>query len=365
MKRIVIREAVAEDNASIMALAERCPQEGMITFLFKRTPRFNSINQLLDPDSWHYVACDGDRVVGVIGVMFFQARVLQKECKVAYILDLLLESDYRQGTTAFRLIKPVVEQLYRTDADLVLVNFLKENPHPLVFAKGRAGFPAALNLGDNMFYSMLSLYRTRLSNQFTIETPTEKDIPELVELYNRFSKSYKIAQVMSEDLLRHYTENIVGLELENFLVARKDGRIRAVTALWDEDYYRSYEVLRLNFTLAMVSRIVRMLSWFMKVPQPIRLNQPLSQLSLVMNAHDECPEALEDLFRHVNNMHRGSKYTLISMYAQQHDPTLKILQKFKGISVSSEMHAFARDPALLDLLREDPKPVLFNLLLLQ
>lgn len=365
MNKIIVRKATDADDPGIMELAQRCPQEGMITFLFKRTPQFNTITRLLDPESWHYLACDGERIVGVVGVMFFQARVLNRICKIAYILDLLLDHDYRRGTVAFRLIKPVVEQLYQTDADIVLVNFLKDNQHPLVFAKGRAGFPAALPLGDNMFYSMLSLHRMKLSKQFEICHPTEKDIPELAELMNHCGRQYKIAEVMTPELLQHYTTNVAGLSLDNFLIARQAGKIKAVTAMWDEHFYKCYEVQKLTLGLTVVTNLVKLLSLVMKVPQPIRLNQPLSQLSLVLNAHDDCPAALDDLFRHVNNINRGSKYTLISLYAQQNDPIMKVVSRFKGMSVQSEMHAFARHPEFLDQLKDDPSPVMFNLALLQ
>ncbi len=87
------------------------------------------------------------------------AQVLGRTRKVAYILDLPLDSNYRRGTTAFRLIRPVVQQLHRSDADMVWVNFLKDNRHPLVFTEGRAGFPAATHLGDNTFFSMMRKFR--------------------------------------------------------------------------------------------------------------------------------------------------------------------------------------------------------------
>jgi len=353
------------DNDGIAALARRCPQEGMITFLFNRGPRFNTINRLLDPLAWHFVAVDQDRIVGVVGVIYFKAQVLGSTKKVAYILDLLLDKQYRRGTTAFRLIKPVVERLYESDAEMVLVNFLKDNVHPLVFAKGRAGFPAALNLGDNTFYSMLSLSKMRVEPAYQIDTPTENDIPELLELYQSCSKSYRIAQVLDETTLRHYLQNLQGLGLENFLVARHNGRIRAVTALWDEIPYKCYEVQKLNFAIASVTRLLKIMSYFMKVPQPIELHQPLSQLSLVLSAHLDSPEAIEMLFRHVNNMNRGSKYTLITHYGQVNDPITKVIRKFRGMSVKSEMHAFARHPELLDQLAQVNSPVMFNLALLQ
>lgn len=337
----------------------------MITFLFNRSPRFNTINRLLDPKAWHFVACDQGRIVGIVGVITFHAQVLGVTKKVAYLLDLLLDSPYRRGTTAFRLIKPVVQRLYDSDADLVLVNFLKDNRHPLVFAKGRAGFPTALHLGDNTFYSMLSLRNMKVDSEYQIDHPSKSDIPEMLEIYQSCSKAYKIAQILDESTLLHYVQNIEGLGLENVLVARRHGRIRAITALWDEIPYKSYEVQKLNFTISSVTRLLKVMSYFAKVPRPIELHQPLSQLSLVLSAHLDCPQAIETLFRHVNNIHRGSKYTLITLYGQENDPVTKVIRKFRGMSVKSEMHAFARDPKLLEELSQCQAPVMFNLALLQ
>lgn len=365
MSRIEFRQAEESDDVGITALARRCPQQGMITFLFNRGPRFNSINRLLDPNAWHFIAIDQGRVVGVVGIIHFEAQVLGSTKKIAYILDLLLDEQYRRGTTAFRLIKPVVERLYQSDADMVLVNFLKDNHHPLVFAKGRAGFPAAVNLGENCFYSMLPLRRLKVDPGYQIDTPTQSDIPELLELYLRCSQNYKIAQILDESTLHHYLQNLQGLGLENFLVARRNGRILAVTAQWDEIPYKSYEVQKLNFAISTITQMLKVMSCFISVPKPIQLHQPLSQLSLVLNAHLDCPEAIEMLFRHVNNIHLGSKYTLITLYGQDIDPITKVIRKFRGMSVKSELHAFARNPDLLVELARVNSPVMFNLALLQ
>jgi len=365
MRQLVFRPAEETDNDGIVELARSCPQEGMITFLFNRGPRFNTINRLLDPDAWHFVACDQGRVVGVVGVIHFQAQVLGRTRKIAYILDLLLDSHYHSGTTAFRLIRPVVQQLRQSDADMVLVNFLKDNRHPLVFTEGRAGFPAATHLGDNTFFSMLSLRKMKVDTAYKIEQPTERDLPELLDLFRRSSTDYKIAQVLDETTLQHYLRNIQGLGLENFLVARREGRIRAVTAQWDEMAYKSYEVQKLNFTIASITRLLKLMSYVAKVPRPIQLYEPLSQISLVLTAHLDCPEAVEMLFRHVNNLHRGSKYTLLTLYGQDSDPITQVTRKFFGMSVKSEMHAFARDPQLAVQLGQVDLPVMFNLALLQ
>jgi len=166
---------------------------------------------------------------------------------------------------------------------------------------------------------------------------------------------------MTEDRFRKYLGSINGLSLDNFLVVRENGKIKAVTAVWDEHAYKSYQVLRLNFSIRVVAGILNFLSLFMKVPHPIRINEPLRQLSLVLYAHDDCPEALDNLFRYVNNINLGSDYTLIMLYAQENDPVFRFMKKFTGISVRSELYLFAKETQLLERLKKDSSGVLFDI----
>jgi hypothetical protein len=98
----------------------------------------------------------------------------------------------------------------------------------------------------------------------------------------------------------------------------------------------------------------------MRVPHPIRLNEPLRQLSMVLYAYNS-PEAMNSLFRHINNISRGSEYTLITLYTQENDPIFHALKNFLGVSVHSEMYLFAKETKVYDKLREDPSTVLLDL----
>jgi hypothetical protein len=365
MGSITIRLAEDSDNEKIMGLARKCPQQGMITFFVNRTPRFNSLHKLLDPGAWHYVACKDDQIIGLVGVMHFQGKVLGMDSKIGYMLDLRLLEEYRSGLTAFRLVKTAVDHLRQSDADMVIVNFLKDNKSPMVFTSGRGGLPAAHFLGENAIFNLLPMHKMKLDKRFSIELLSEKDIPELIDLYNRYAKGFKIAPVFTEERFRRNLNSLDGFSLDKFIVAKENGKIKAVTATWDEHIYKSYQILKLNFTINVVTRILKFLSMFMKVPNPVRINEPLRQLSLVMYAHDDCPEALDTLFRHVNNTQRGSEYTLITIYAQVKDPIFRLLQKYKGISVQSEMYLFAKDPSIFQGLDDDKSPVLFDMIMIQ
>jgi hypothetical protein len=361
MSSIQVHIADDADNESILDLAKKCPQEGMITYFVNRTPRFNTLQRLLDRGALHFVARKEDSVIGLVGVVHFPARVLDKTYKVGYVLDLKVEDAYRSGITAFKLIRTAEDHIRKSDADMVIANFLKDNKRPLVFTSGRGGLPTAHYLGTNKIFNIVPILRMRLDKHYEIDKPTEKDIPGILELYRKYATGFGIAPIITEDRFRKYLDTINGLSLDNFLVARENGRIRAVTALWDEHAYKNYQVLKLNFSIRVATIILNFLSLFIRVPHPIRLNEPLRQLSLVLYAHDDCPEALDTLFRHANNISLGSEYTLIMLYAQENDPIFRFMKKYTGVSIRSEMYLFAKETAVYEELKENSSGVLFDL----
>lgn len=362
MGALHIRIAEENDNEKILELASRCPQEGMITFYPDRKPRFNTLHRIVDPGAFHYVACDGDDIIGLIGVIHFETRILDKVRKIGYILDLKMLPAYRQGITSFRLVKTAVEHLQASDVEMVMVNFLKDNKRPMVFTSGRGGLPPACYLGDNRIFNMFPVRFMALDNRFVIEEPSEEDIPDMVSLLQRYADTFRIGPVVTEAVFRNYL-SLEGLSLDHFLVARQDGRLRAMTACWDEHTYKSYNVLRLKPATTALVRLMRLVSLFWRMPRPVRMNEPLRQLSLVLFAHDNCPEALDTLFRHVNNIHLGGEYSMLTIYAQERDPMFRYLNKHYGVSIRSEMHLFAKDMTIFNKLKDTTQPALLDLVL--
>jgi hypothetical protein len=343
MRKITIRLADESDNESILALAERCPQEGIISFFVNRSPRFNTLHRLLDPDAFHFVACEGDRVIGLVGVIHFQATLRSEPCRFAYIMDLRLDVAWRNGTTAFKMIKAATDYLLSGTVDYIIGIFLKDNKRPTVFASGRAGIPKGFHMGDNRFFNIIPLRRRPVDSRFDISTAVDSDLPELSALYRLYASQYRMAPVYSEERLRYLLDTFEGFGLNQLLIAREDGVIRAVTGMWDEHYYKSYQVTRLNTKIKLVNQALGVMSLFMKAPAQVQVNQPLRQLSLMLYAHNDCPEALAALFNEVNNRHRGSDYTLITLYAQERDPVFNCVKGLVGVDVRSEMFLFCKD----------------------
>ena len=339
-RKVLIRLAEDSDNQAVLELSSRCAQSGMVTMYPDRSPVFNRIHSLLDPDSYHLISINADRVVGSLGTLHSDFFFQDKPVRTAYFMDFRVDPDFRLGLTAYRMVKRAIEFENGSGIRMALATLLKNNEAPMVFTKGRGGFPASLYLGDNRVYSYVPIRRLKTSNRFSIRRAMESDIPGLVALYNRFYRSYRLAPRMTEEIFRHYITKIEGLSLDRFFVACEGSEIKAVLAAWDAKSIKRYMVTQSNYRVKLISGLVKFLAYFGRMPEPIRVNEPLKQLSLVLYAHDESTDALAALFRHLNNLNIGGQYSLIQVQVHADDPANVSLKGLTGISVYSEIHFF-------------------------
>jgi hypothetical protein len=342
------------DNERILELSPRCVQSGMISMYPDRSPVFNRLHRLVDPASYHTVALNNSQVVGLLGTVHGDLYLEDQPLRAAYFMDFRVDPAYRKGLTAYRLVKPTIDRERSSGARLGLATVLRNNEAPMVFTKGRGGFPASLYMGDNRIFNFVPIRKLSIDPRYTIEIPTADDIPGLVRLYNSFYQTYRLAPRLSEEQFRQYISRIDGLDLNNFRIAREDGKIKAVIAIWDEAPFRNYWVTRSNLKIKTLNTISRLFSLFTKMPEPIRTNQPLKQLSLVLFAHDHSIEALGALLRYANNLHRGGNYSLMQIQIHQDDPAMACLKGLTGISIYSEIHLFTETHELAREIESTP-----------
>jgi GNAT superfamily N-acetyltransferase len=339
-RKILVRLAKEEDNTPVLELSPRCVQRGMITMYPDRAPVFNQLHRLLDPESYHMVAIDQGKVIGLLGTLHTDFYFRGAPYRTAYFMDFKVDPDYRRGLTAFRMVRQAIDRERESGTRLALATLLKNNEAPMAFTKGRGGFPVSLYLGDNRVFSFVPVRRLKTDSRYTFRSATETDIPQLVALYNRFYSTYRLAPRITEELLIQYMTRIEGLDPGCFLLALEDERIKAVVAAWDAKSLKRYRVTRANFKVKLISGLVRFLSWFGKMPEPIGINEPLKQLTLVLYAHDEDINALASVFRQINNANLGGDYSLIQLQIHEDDPAKESLKGLTGISVFSEIHLF-------------------------
>ncbi len=359
-QRIVIDLMNDEDNQAILDLSHRCPQKGVIEGYPDRSPEFRRIHQQISSKSYHMVARKGDRLIGAFGAVFTNLQYENQNFDAAYLMDLKVDPEYQRSTVAYRVVKETVSKLLAMDNKLTIATFLKNNQYSLIFTKARAGIPEAKYLGDFRIFSIVPLFKKKLSKKFIIGHPTEDDIPELVQLYNKYYSGFKLAPRMTEELLRKYTSEIDGMDFSQIWVARKNEKIASVICAWDEDRYKRWYVTRINRMMKFLSILLRVFGLFMKMPAPILENNSFKHIALVLSAHDDCIAGMQDLLRSVNNFYRGKEYTILQTHFHKDDPVNVATKGLQGFVVHGEIHLFTPDTNVAKQIAEDDGLVHFE-----
>ncbi|MCD6347265.1 MAG: GNAT family N-acetyltransferase, partial [Bacteroidales bacterium] len=341
------------DNEAILKLSHRCPQNGVIGGYPDRSPEFRRIHKQLSDKSYHMVAREGDKLIGAFGAIYTNLHYKDQNFDSAYLLDLKVDPEHRRSTTAYRVVKETVNHLRTLNTQMAVASFLKDNEYSLIFTRSRAGIPDAQYLGDFRIFSIVPIFRKKVSKVFTIDHPTKAEIPELIKLYNKFYSTYKLAPRMDEELFSLYTNEIDGMDLGQIWVARQDGKIKATICAWDEDHYKRWFVVRMSRFMKFLSFSLKALGLIMKMPAPIRENTPFKHISLVLAAHDDCIDGMRDLLRSINNFYRGKEYTILQTHFHNQDPLNTALKGLNGFSIRVEAHVFTEDKELARRIAED------------
>ena len=357
-KNVTVDFLKDDDNEAVLNLSHRCVQHGVISVYPDRSPVFNRIHKEIDPDAFHTVARLGDKIVGCLGGIRTPVQHEGKVYKPVYMLDFKVDPDHQKGLTAYRLVKEAYDRTFGKGEQMGFATIIKGNMASHIFTRGRAGFPGSINLGEIHVNNTIPLRKKKVDKRFVIEHPVEDDIKEIVDIYTRFYKTYKLAPFITEEDFRHYLDKIEGIDLDNMWIARENGRIAAVLCAWDEKVYKSIRVMSIPFGMKLVFLATRLLSLFMKMPAAIRVGEALRQISLVMLAHDNNISALKSLVRHVYNIHRGTEYTVIHTRFHEEDPMRQVLDGMFGLKVEIEVHMLTGDPELGKRIKETPGPVL-------
>ena len=165
---------------------------------------------------------------------------------------------------------------------------------------------------------------------------------------------------MSEELFRYYLSDIEGIGLENIWVARENGKIQAVLCAWDENVYKRWMVMKIPLGMKAVFWLTRFLSIFVKMPAPVITGKALRQKTLVLMGHDNNLYAFKSLVRYINNIHRGSEYTVLQTHFHKEDDMATALDGLLGLNVEIEIHMLTADPELSESIQKSPGPVMFE-----
>lgn len=129
---IIIRQADKNDIPAIRNILEN--DLGYNVPLSELTER---INTMLSRGNYNiFVACDGEKVVGFVGVVSFLAFEVEKEC--IKVIALAVSESYRRNGIGIQLLKEVEQFARSNNIGIILLNsgLPRENAHKFYESQG-------------------------------------------------------------------------------------------------------------------------------------------------------------------------------------------------------------------------------------
>ena len=322
---VSVRDAVADDNAALVEIAAACPMVGDVTMTVDRAPDFFALARL-EGERWRVGVAEQDgRVVGCVMACERLAYLDGRPTCTTYVGDLKVRPEHRGGGAADALeeFTRIATRGYGGDDVPVLLTILAGNRAMERRAPGPRGLPALTRFATVLVHAVPFLWprRERVSG-VRVEPARREDLEEMAALWARQAPDRQLAPVLDAAALDRWLQRAPGLAVDDYLVARRrDGRIAAFLAVWDQRRFKQLRVLAYSPRLAAARAVVNAVAPLTRTP---RLPSPggalpsLATMHLCAPAHD--PALLRALLLHAHAARRGGEHAFVTVSLDRRDP---------------------------------------------
>jgi hypothetical protein len=327
---VVLDFAGSGDDAGVRRLVQSQCMPGRVRISFCREPDF-SLGCAVTGDEYRILVARSEPEADVVGVACRSVRRVflnGREKRIGYLGQLRVDERCRGRWLVARGFA-MLERLHREDPlPAYLASIVEGNEQALgvLVSKRRRSFPTFSEVAR---YSTLAL-RVRPSGSQTSNsaaiTPVSADqLEELAEFLQREGRRRQLSSVWTADGLRQLAA--FGLALDDFRIARRDGKIVGVLALWDQSAYKQSVIRGYSGWLAPIRPFL---------PRPgTRLRSAYASLLAVAN---DDPAVFGDLLREIYGLasRRGFEYLLVGLDAR--DPLLNVVRPHRHVHYPSRLY---------------------------
>jgi GNAT superfamily N-acetyltransferase len=227
---VTVRSATNVDNESLLTLVRRCPMKADISLIVERDPDFFALSRARG-EAHTFVAEVDDAIVGCLSSWRYTAWLGGRHKSICYVGDLRVAPEYRRCGVGWQLGKTNLDYLNTLPAAPFMAATGAGNKAvaPLAAAFGAGGVPFARFTS----WQLLPIVPLRISSTFDIGAAEQRDVSDLVTLLDNFHRSRNFSPIFSDGGLHSLVARSQGMQLSDYLVARRSGRIVAALGVWD------------------------------------------------------------------------------------------------------------------------------------
>ena len=267
---------------------------------------------------------------------------------VGYLGGLRVRESARKGLVLARGFQKLRELHEDGRADFYLTTITDGNSAALdALTKGRAGLPDYHELGRYLTFILpAQTWKTvRPTSAFSIRSPTEAELPELVAFLNREGQSRLFFPALEANDFLQTTSTFRDLRLNQILCAWRDGRIVGTLAGWDQSAFKQSHVERYcghwNWTRHAYNVAARCLHW----PQFPRPGAALRNVMLALPVIENSDEAVWlQLLHHIRQLPVAKQNASLALGLFERDPLVPLARRASVYCYETRVYVVSWNP---------------------
>jgi len=317
---VSIRPYEERDNARLLEIEKLSPQGNKdIAMGVDKSP--DAISRYRLYDNWKIlVAEEKGNVAGWIG---WTEKVSEDNKKYIYLVEGIIHPEFRRMGIATKLT---------SEAEKYAQEIGSEYIYCYIFWTNEASKALVEKIGYSKIAEWkmceLSAYREfKIDEKYQIERINKNEVPEAVDLINDYYGGQGQFIPYTPESFESNVNRIPLYGLENFWVAKYNGKIMACAGLWDSSIIQKVSLMRMPTSFKIMRGIFGFLSIFTEMPK-IPAEGEFFRMHYIADHAFKDPEAMSNLLGYLNNLILNSKRDFYSMPLDLNDPMLKIVKKF-------------------------------------
>ncbi|MEE9425017.1 MAG: hypothetical protein V3V18_08545 [Methylococcales bacterium] len=334
--------ANAEDDTELRARMANDWMPGNISVSFRREPSFFHASRV-QGETCEVIKCvdqETDKLVGLGSRLTRKVYINGEVQQIGYLADLRAHPDYRGGTGLLRGYR-FLEELHKNDPvpfyySMILEDNLKVNA---LLSSGRCGLPVYKDIGRFVTPAVyLDLPRRNLKmTGIEFRRASWEDLTDIIDFLSNTARDKQLTPVINSDYFD--TPQLRDLDIGDFYLALRNGRIVGVVAAWDQTHFRQTHIEKYSGGLALMRPVYNFVSKFTPLkPLPREGSQiPYFYLAFVTIEMNN-PEIFRGLLRYLYNQRRNECWHYFIAGFHETDPLLEVLRDYRRIDVAGRLY---------------------------
>lgn len=316
---VKIRPFREEDNSVLLNIEKICPRgDERLAMMVDLNPDITARYELYD--NWKILVAEEEgQTAGWIG----WTEKMQNDEKYIYIAEFMVHPDFRKKGIATSLIREVEKRAEEIKASHIYA--YEYGPNEI-----------AMKLLDKLGYikekevtvcEMSAYKKEEVNEKYTLERVDEKDLPEAIELLNRYYAGRAHFTPFTPDSFKQYVNKMLGYGLENFFVAKENERIVACGGFWDSALIMEMTYTQEPFVWKALSKLLGPLRHVKNLPLIPRVGEKFMFRSIVDHAFESGYEdAMDEIMGFCNNVMYNTRCEFFATYLDADDPMFEVIK---------------------------------------